>query len=409
MLTSVTIAGFKSIAEATLELGRFNVIIGANGAGKTNLLEAVGLLGCTASGRVDDEAFQHRGVRPGLPALYKTAIRGGGKRIPRLIRLSCEGDGGASYAVALDNPIEKPLPAWRIANESVKLGNELLGSRSPAGARLAAAGDGALRRLDLDKRTSVASFVRATRTIEGDPVGRLLDTLANFAIFTPFTPMLRGTQPDSSPRRPLGLAGGQLPEATRDLLSGGKDRRKGVDAALSLIDWARSVDVGSPGEAQLSPSVGTKRHVVRFRDRYMVDKRSWLSAFDASEGALYVLFLCVLATHPETPKLLAVDNVDQGLNPRLARALIARVQELVLEREDRPQMLLTAHSPLALDALDLEDDRVRLFIVQRSKKGETKVRRLPSSDALRKAKEKEKGMPLSRLWLSGAIGGMPDL
>jgi predicted ATPase len=39
MIRKVTIRGFKSIYSATLELGRVNCFIGANGAGKSNLLE----------------------------------------------------------------------------------------------------------------------------------------------------------------------------------------------------------------------------------------------------------------------------------------------------------------------------------------------------------------------------------
>ena len=47
LIESITIEGFKSIAKQTLPLGRLNVVIGANGSGKTNLLEAAGVLGAT--------------------------------------------------------------------------------------------------------------------------------------------------------------------------------------------------------------------------------------------------------------------------------------------------------------------------------------------------------------------------
>ncbi|MEQ9075019.1 MAG: AAA family ATPase [Sandaracinaceae bacterium] len=403
MLEEVSIRGFKSLADVTLELGRFNVVIGANGAGKTNLLEAIGLIGCAAYGAVDDEAFLRRGVRPGVPALFKSAFKGRDK-IPRLIRLQATSPDGGLYRVALDNPIGEPQPAWRIANESVELHGEVIASRGPAGARLKLSHDTKRESVQLDSRSSIAQFVRARP--DALPSG-LLGDLADFAIYTPFTPMLRGTVPDSSARVPLGLSGGRLAEATRELSRGTAHEREGLEVALGLIDWARSIDVGTPAEAQLSPAVGTKRNVVRFRDRFMVDKRSWLSAFDASEGALYVLFLSILAAHGQSPRVVAIDNVDQGLNPRLARALISRTQEMILGDVSRPQMILTAHSPLVLDALRLRDPRVRLFVVQRARSGETQVRRLPWDEALEKAEEA--GMTLSRLWLSGALGGMPEL
>lgn len=37
-LNRITIKGFRSIKEATLEIGPLNVLIGANGAGKSNLI-----------------------------------------------------------------------------------------------------------------------------------------------------------------------------------------------------------------------------------------------------------------------------------------------------------------------------------------------------------------------------------
>ena len=41
MINKIRIRNFKSIVDLTLDLGRVNVIIGANGCGKTNILEAI--------------------------------------------------------------------------------------------------------------------------------------------------------------------------------------------------------------------------------------------------------------------------------------------------------------------------------------------------------------------------------
>ena len=43
---------------------------GANGSGKTVLLEAIGMLSAALNGRVDNSALQGRGVRLGTPQLY---------------------------------------------------------------------------------------------------------------------------------------------------------------------------------------------------------------------------------------------------------------------------------------------------------------------------------------------------
>src|SRR4051812_16606345 len=94
-IRSVTIDGFKSIRDQTIELGRLNVLIGANGAGKSALLEAIGVLGAAAYGRVDDLELIRRGVRPGVPRLYKSAFSE--ERLPRVIKLSADSSGGTGY------------------------------------------------------------------------------------------------------------------------------------------------------------------------------------------------------------------------------------------------------------------------------------------------------------------------
>ena len=85
MLNTISIQSFKSLEDVSVDFGIVNVFIGANGSGKSNLLEAVGVLGAAANGRVDDEALLRRGVRLGLPALYKSSFKG--SRQPSEIKL----------------------------------------------------------------------------------------------------------------------------------------------------------------------------------------------------------------------------------------------------------------------------------------------------------------------------------
>ncbi|MBM3855257.1 MAG: ATP-binding cassette domain-containing protein, partial [Verrucomicrobia bacterium] len=60
MIRTLKIERFKSLVKLGLELGRINVFIGANGSGKSNLLEAIGILGAAAFGRVEDETLLRR-------------------------------------------------------------------------------------------------------------------------------------------------------------------------------------------------------------------------------------------------------------------------------------------------------------------------------------------------------------
>lgn len=138
----------------------------------------------------------------------------------------------------------------------------------------------------------------------------------------------------------------------------------------------------------------------------MEERSNVLTGYDASEGALYVLFVAALALCKGSPKLFAIDNVDQTLNPRLARRLAKTLCDWMLEGKEERQVLMTAHNPAVLDGLPLENDRVRLFTVGRSNTGRTIVRRVEiTQDILERV---NKGWSISRLWLQGHLGGVPN-
>ncbi len=125
MLTRLKLTGFKSLSELEIFPARINVFIGANGSGKSNILEAIGLLSAAAGGRVDDQALLRRGVRPGVPALYKTALKG--LKIPPQINLEAESESGVTYRAGINNPTDVSKPAWAFQTETVEFqGSKLL-------------------------------------------------------------------------------------------------------------------------------------------------------------------------------------------------------------------------------------------------------------------------------------------
>ena len=392
MIDRIEIHAFKSIQEAYLELGAFNVFVGANGSGKSNILEAIGVLGAAAAGRVGDESLLYRGVRPGLPDLYKTSFRGHKRR--NAIRFGAY-SGASSYEVELDNPSNQS-PSWSYKTEKwLSAGKRIVG-RSPASSEISS----------LDSNRGLAALEEVK--MAGTAGSHLLSALQQFSIYTPNTLKLRGIETDLQSRAPVGLAGGRLAEASEELRRlARKDEALDdvIEGILELVDWVENFGARAGSDVPLSPSIPRQAKVLYFRDRYMADGRNILSAYDASEGALYVLFAAILAVHPDSPKFLAIDNFDATLNPRLVRSLSSKMVEWVLDR-DR-QLLMTCHNPLVLDGLPLQDERVRLFAVDRSYGGMTVIRRVVVDEALM-AKAKE-GWPLSRLWILGHLGGVPNV
>src|SRR5580698_5110342 len=127
MITKVSIAAFKSLEKLDIELGRLNVFVGANGSGKSNLLEAVGVLSAAADGKVTDQTLLQRGVRPGVPKLYKSAFPTSSTKQLSHIYFSASAD-GAHYDVSLNNPLTDPSPSWRFKTELLARGTTKLAS-----------------------------------------------------------------------------------------------------------------------------------------------------------------------------------------------------------------------------------------------------------------------------------------
>ena len=202
MIRNLTIERFKSLVKLELELGRINVFVGANGSGKSNLLEAVGVLGAAAFGLVDDETLQRRGVRPGVPQLYRTAFPQ--PNTVQDIDLAARSDDGASLRVTLWNPNDDLDAPWSYKTEKLmSVGDRVIASRSPASAQPPNPNRG----------------WAALKTVEeqpGDPAVVLMELLSNYAIYCPNTPSLRGMTQDQQSRDGSGLEVlGRLADARR--------------------------------------------------------------------------------------------------------------------------------------------------------------------------------------------------
>ncbi|MCI5146858.1 MAG: ATP-binding cassette domain-containing protein, partial [Candidatus Electrothrix sp. AR3] len=74
-LKTISIGGFKSIFDQRIDLGRLNVFIGTNGAGKSNLLEAIAMLSSSIEGGIDYERLSRRGARLSSPQIFRSAFK----------------------------------------------------------------------------------------------------------------------------------------------------------------------------------------------------------------------------------------------------------------------------------------------------------------------------------------------
>ena len=400
-IDKLTVRGFKSLRDCDLDLSVVNVFIGPNGCGKTNLLEALGVLGAAASGRVDDSRLREHGVRLGTPRLYKSSFDGE-RMLPSIyLRAGCSAPPSPSYTADLNNPLGDPRPAWLYKTE-------IWENTSPR-AKFSDRRPRVSSTTGLSKDAGLAALSMVSEG-QNEPHVRFLARLRDYVIYSPATDVLRGVSADPQPSTPVGLSGGRLAEAVsrvRQLAAQTDHARHVAREARQLIEWAASYRSQLRFAKTGSRAVPRVGRALVFEDRYMRRDHRSISAYDASEGALYVLLMAVLAAHPDVPPTFAVDNFDTALNPRLVERLTRKFCEWILVGPYQRQVLLTTHNPLALDGLDLSDDRIRLFVVERSRKGKTIVERLNFGDVV--DKWRAKGMPLSRLWVTGELGGLPSV
>lgn len=76
MIDTINIQNFKSITDLSLELGRINVFIGANGSGKSNILEAIGMAAAGKAERIEVTDMISKGIRIAKPDLMFSSFFG---------------------------------------------------------------------------------------------------------------------------------------------------------------------------------------------------------------------------------------------------------------------------------------------------------------------------------------------
>jgi predicted ATPase len=386
MLQSFSITNYKSIVDLSLELGRFNVFIGENGCGKSNVLEAFGMAAAGATNRLSNEDLYNRGIRLARPSLIRNSFSSENisKRIEVQWKLSSADD---IISLTFDTSKEyfsryavfqhAEETADALANIAVK---HIEGSR-----------------MDQEVRRLIQEILKRNEGLLEANLQK--EAISHFGIYNANTLALRGLQVESR-REPLGLHGEGLDVAIARL---SPLLREQLSEHARLVSWVDDIEIDEQGaRKQQGSKPGRSMSELYFRDRFMAEDNCVFSAENANEGVLHVLFYLALFMSEETPKFFAIDNIETSLNPRLLRHMIKLLAQL--SKEHDKQALITTHNPAALDGLNLNDDEQRLFEVYRSDEGHTRVRRI-------KTKPEQPGgekLKLSEMWMRGLLGAIPQ-
>lgn len=420
VLRQLKIHGFKSIRQHDpIEFGKVNLFIGGNGVGKSNILEALGILSACFGPDITTNELKKKGVRLSVPTLFKSAFKNSSLRIN--FDLSGKWDHEIKYDVSIS--ASNTSDELNFFSEHLCTNGVKLFGRSNHGYSVRGGVDKRLIK-DIKKTRGLWDRFQDIFSFPSEEIENELNTILNFAIYAPQTAFLRGTDVESNAVKPLGLNGGGLANAAEVVIALLGEHKKTNPALFELFDnvfklvwapgWTDQIRVRNIDPLVVSSEVKRQDNALYFRDRYMITSRNFLSAYDSSEGTLYLLFIAVLLLHPEAPKVFALDNIDNALNPSITKKLLETIIKTACDEKYRlskvgpEQVFLTSHNPTSLDAFDIFDDNQRIFVVARDKNdGSTKITRLQPPSNTTKADwiKASNGKNLSELWIEGKIKG----
>lgn len=383
MVESIHIKNFKSIADDTIELGRVNVLIGSNGSGKSNILEAIAFLSTSLiTKNIDKNILSNKGVRLAKPSLMITSERG--KKQEENIEIQVEAHNEPK--VTLNAKVQK-RDDW-----DTKLSFDMNSVHTELKKIVAILNNNEISEDEKNKQFS--EFLSFNNTISANEI------LSNFLIYSLNTLTLRGLATVSH-QTPVGIYGENLDVLIANF---SEEERTQLKQYFHLIDWLENYILDTEDALKLrgfKQNLSTSR--LYFEDKYMMrkDNNHIFSSENANEGILHLFFYLAVMISKNTPSFFAIDNIESCLNPHLCRHLMKEI--CILAEKNNKQVIITTHNPAILDGLNLHDDNVRLFEVKRNDSGLTKTRRIKV-----KPQVNGKQYKLSELWTNGYLGAIPE-
>ncbi len=380
MIHTIKIHNYKSVVDVTLSLGRFNLFIGANGCGKSNILEAIAFASAASTNKLDYEYFANRGIRVADPRNMFSAFDGISDDV---ISINVIGEKNDSLFKVRYNDSVKPA---RWEDDSIPMSLLIRLVNKPDGDVHINDLIEALKKLRKDKRLNVI----LDKTDDGWVLSPTNPELHQFIIYSLEESKLRQAD-DSNRIFPLGRNGEGLFAYLKNLAQrpNGKAILDEIKDNLRIIDWFE--DMSIPDE-QLS-----KEFNIRLYDNYLSETIQYFDQRSTNEGFLFLLFYLTLIISDETPSFFAIENIDSAFNPKLCREIVKKLIEL--SHKHNKQIIATTHNPAVLDGLNLENGD-NLIVVRRTVDGYTKATNVNLKSAL--------SIPLSEAWTKGYIGGLPN-
>lgn len=403
MIDNLRIRNYKSIVDLSIDLGRFNVIIGTNGCGKSNILEAITLASAASQNKLDAESLNNRSIRETEPLFMMNAFDDTENNLNESVISidinSEEYEKGTSAIIEYSSAEEKWVNRGNITDKpKVVVAFEQIQEMANGPEDFEKYKSMIQDNMDtyikimhfITKNKGKKSFTMSDLYNSFDEQDIKRPSFSSFIAFRPVEKILRDF--NNFTTYPLGSRGEGLFQYLKRVSNQneGKDLFIKINDGLKMLDWFDGFNIPD--------GLLSNEYKLSIGDKFLKDSLHYFDQRSTNEGFLYLLFFLTLFNSKDTPQFFAVDNIETSFNPGLCQNLTKYLVKTT--KENGKQVILTTHNPFVLDGMDLSDDEIRLFVCRRDIDGHTKIERV-------KYREDRK-MSLSELWMSGLIGALPD-
>ncbi len=371
MITHFRIKNFKSIKEADLDLNRVNLLIGANNAGKSNLLEALEYYSRSLIVPLN-ELFG-----PG-PFSYPNIFHKGSNINKEGIEIdvSFSGNNDTSHKFRIDslrNSGKSPGFHLKVINESIDSSSDHFQKENED--KLLFREKGIKKELPHD----LVEMFQTCRTIRKFQfVPKEIKKEREIDPLDPYIPFLKHNGENLV----------NVLFATRDLRP----------AAYELIinDFKEIY----PDVTGLTfTHLGDSRYALEFNRKILNKNWSFLSP-QISDGFVITLAILTLIHMQWSNKIVLIEEIENGLNPFTLGKIFQKI--LLISESKGIQFFITSHSPVLLDLLNKFPE---LIFVCEQHDGYSEY--IPLPEILKIFRNDYKvGDSLVELWLEGLIGGL---
>jgi predicted ATPase len=378
-VNKIKIGGFRRLRDVEIEMRPLMVLIGANGVGKSSILDAMSLISASAAGKLNKTLND-------LGGIVEISTRGQAKAITLDAEMDCPGYEPLKYRLEMTAKgqgyeiSEEKLSQMRTGNYDDPFKH--IESRSND-VKYYNIEDGKLVRPDWEHDPLESSLSQVPKMFkQPEELRRTLSSVTKYHVL------------DVGPRAPV-----KLPQQMKPALLPGADGEDLIPFLYNLRESDRdrydaiedSLRASFPGFGNLNfPSAAAGMLSLTWKEKHFHDP---IYAHQLSEGTLRFLWLVSLLQSPNLSTVTMIDEPEVSLHPEL----LSLLADLLREAAKRTQIIVATHSDRLIRFLEPKE----VVVMDIGDEGCTFAQWADSMDL----DQWLKGYSLDEVWRMGRMGG----